>query len=63
MERRKCLIKSLKNELCNFMVEAHAHCTHSIADRSINVSLLTGCLLAKACSEHVVFLDRHVIRF
>ena len=24
MEQRKCLIKSLKNELWNFMVDAHA---------------------------------------
>jgi hypothetical protein len=54
MERRKCLIKNLKNELWNFMVDAHAHCTHSIVDRSINVSLLTDCLLAKACREHDV---------
>jgi hypothetical protein len=54
MERRKCLIKSLKNELWNFMVGAHAHCTHSIVERSINVSLLTGWLLGKARSEHDV---------
>jgi hypothetical protein len=52
MERRKCLIKSLENKLWNFKVEAHAHCTYSIVNRSITVSLLTGCLLAKACSEH-----------
>jgi hypothetical protein len=48
MERRKCLIKSLKNELWNFMVDTHAYCTHIIIDRSINVSLWTGCLLGKA---------------
>ena len=48
MERRKCLIKSLKNELWNFMVDTHAYCTHFIIDRSINVSLWTGCLLGKA---------------
>jgi hypothetical protein len=39
MERRKCLVKSLKNELWNFMVDTHAYCTHFINDRSINVSL------------------------
>jgi hypothetical protein len=54
MECCKCLIKSLKKELWNFVVDAHAHCTHCIVDRSINISLLTGCLLAKACSEHDV---------
>jgi hypothetical protein len=52
--RRKWLIKSLKNELWNFVVDAHAHYTHPIVDRSINVSLLTGCLLAKAYSEYDV---------
>ena len=41
MERRKCLIKSLKNELWDFMAEAHEHCTHSIDDRSINDSLFS----------------------
>jgi hypothetical protein len=38
MERRKCLVKSLKNELWNFMVDTHAYCTHFIIDRSINVN-------------------------
>jgi hypothetical protein len=51
MERRKCSIKILKNELWNFMVDTHAHCTHFIIDRSINVSLWTCCLLGKARSE------------
>jgi hypothetical protein len=46
--------KKFKNELWKFMVDTHAHCTHFIIDRSINVSLWTGCLLAKACSEHDV---------
>ncbi len=35
--------KQLLNELWNFTVDAHAHCTHSIVDRSIIVSFLTGC--------------------
>jgi hypothetical protein len=35
------------------MVDAHAHGTYSIVDGSIIVSLLTGCLLTKACI-HVV---------
>ena len=39
----KCLVKSLKNELWNFMVDTHAYCTHFIIDQSINVSLRTGC--------------------
>jgi hypothetical protein len=33
MERRKCLVKSLKNELWNFMVD-----THAIADRLPNMT-------------------------
>ena len=52
MERRKCLIKSFKSELWNFIVNTHAYCTHFIIDRSINVSMWTDCLLGKACSEH-----------
>ena len=55
MERRKCLIKSLKNELWNFMVDTRAYFTHFIIDRSINVSLRTGFLLGKARSEHATF--------
>jgi hypothetical protein len=54
MKRCKCLKKGLKNELWNFMVDTHAHCTHSVVHRSINVSLWTDCLLAKAGSEHDV---------
>ena len=46
--------KKLKNELWNFMVDTHTYCTHFIIDRSINVSLWTGCLLGKARSEHDV---------
>ena len=38
MKHRKYLVKSLKNELWNFMVDTHAYCTHFIIDRSINVS-------------------------
>ena len=35
MERRKCLVKCLKNELWNFMVDTHAYCTYFIIDRFI----------------------------
>jgi hypothetical protein len=56
MERRKCLVKFLKNELWNFTVDTHAYCTHFIIDRSINVSLRTGCRTWR-------FVDRHVTRF
>ena len=61
MERRKCLIKSLKNELWNFMADTHAYYTHFIIDRSINVSLWTRCLLGTWWTRR--FVDRHVIRF
>jgi hypothetical protein len=40
MERRKCLIITLKNELWNFMVDMHSHCTHFIIGGSINVSVV-----------------------
>jgi hypothetical protein len=43
--------KSLKNELWNIMVAPHAHFIHSIVERSRNVSLLTGCTLAKALTR------------
>jgi hypothetical protein len=36
----------------DFMVDTHTYCTHFIIDRSINVSLWTGCLRGKARSEH-----------
>ena len=42
MERRKCLVKSFKNELWNFMVDTHAYCTHFIIERIAPILLLTG---------------------
>ena len=52
-----------KNGLWKFAVDAHAQFTHSVVDRSINVLLWTGCLVAKAIECTRRFTDRHVIRF
>ena len=38
----------------NFSVDAHAHYTHFVIDRSIIFPFWTGWSLAKACSEHDV---------
>ena len=37
--------------------------SHSVVDRSINVLLGTGCLVAKAIERTLCFMDRHVICF
>ena len=36
-------------------VDAHAHCTHSIVDWSINVLLWTGCLVATGNAVNTTF--------
>ena len=40
--------------ILNFSVDAHAHYTHFVIDRSIIFAFWTGCFLTKACSEHDV---------
>jgi hypothetical protein len=71
MERRKCLIITLKNELWNFMVDMHSHCTHFNIDGSINVSVvnMTFCgparqtVLINRQTENLNFDTNYITRY